>query len=166
MSGEISGFFFDGLTQTYFERGAYLSSFLSFLLRILGAKKNSSKEKTPPATAQSCSVIQSFQASKVFPLQGPCNRRRRKTWQVLSSQWSSPIPSVSSPRWSSAGDNTGRCFLGEVMWALEAAHQARASELWPGIEINQWPQSSSHTWPRKSIPMSHHQAQSLAAGKM
>lgn len=88
MSWEISGFLFEGLTQTYFERGAYLSSFPSFLLRILGAKKKSSEEKIPPATAQSCSVIQSFQASKAFPLRDPLQQTQKKNmagplWSVV-----------------------------------------------------------------------------------
>ena len=159
MSWEISGFLFDGLTQMYFERGAYHSSFPSFL-RILGAKKNSSKEKIPPATARSCSAIQSFQLLRPLqPTQG-------KTRQVLSASWSLNHPlnqqSAMIPyrgwhvKMFSRGNHVsprGRS-PSTCVWTL-ARHRNKPVA-----------QSGSHTWPRKSVPMIHHQAQSLEAGKM
>lgn len=72
LTEKISGLLSDATAQTYFERGSYLSSSLSFSLSILGAKKNFSQEKIPPAMALlNCSVIQSFQVSKLSPLLTP-----------------------------------------------------------------------------------------------
>lgn len=63
--------------------------FFSFLsAQYSRGRENSNKEKILPATAQSCSVVQSFQAREVSPLQTPLQQMQKDNmagplWSVV-----------------------------------------------------------------------------------